>query len=131
MSKWSEVEHMSASAQAFAKAARAAEISVFVDQVIPKLRDTAKACGYALGLHGSLARDLDIIACPWTDRAISADDLIKRLADACKDATGWGYRSGGCTDKPHGRRAFTIIATSDVHLDISVMPLLGKQAEQD
>lgn len=32
----------------------------------------ARELGYALAVHGSLARDLDIIACPWTETATSA-----------------------------------------------------------
>ena len=125
MSKWSEIEHMTAAAQTFAKRTRVAEIAVFMDMVMPRLIDTAKICGYALGVHGSQARDLDIIACPWTEQAVDAEELVKRLAATCREATGWGYQNGHkWTDKPHGRRAITIVGSSDVHLDLSVMPLL-------
>jgi len=30
-------------------------------------------CGYAIAPHGSLARDLDVIAVPWTEDAVSAE----------------------------------------------------------
>lgn len=131
MSKWSEYDNLSLSAQDFNKRTRAAEIAVFVEIALPKLRDTARSLGWVLALHGSQARDLDLVAVPWTDRAVAPDELVKRLGDTCKDATGWGYRSGSWTEKPHGRRAMTIIGSSDVHLDISVMPLVAKPADPE
>ena len=32
-------------------------------------RQAAMDCGWALGLHGSLASDMDIMAMPWTENA--------------------------------------------------------------
>jgi hypothetical protein len=128
MSKWSELDHLSATAQAYQKRSRAASIAVFVELVMPRLIDTAKVCGYALGQHGSQARDLDIIAIPWTDKARDADELVSRLCATMRETTGWGHRSGSdWTAKPHGRRACTIIGDSEVNVDLSVMPLQPKE----
>lgn len=44
--------------------------------MVPRLTEVARDCGYALGVHGSMHRDLDLIAVPWVDEAKSADDLI-------------------------------------------------------
>lgn len=37
------------------------------------LRNAAMDYGWALGLHGSLASDMDIMAMPWTDDADEID----------------------------------------------------------
>ena len=46
------------------------------------LTKVANDNGYAIGLHGSLNRDMDIIACPWTGAAIEPQDLIIKLAQS-------------------------------------------------
>lgn len=50
--------------------------------LIPSLMKAGREVGYALAVHGSLARDLDIIAVPWTDEAVSAERLIMHLMAA-------------------------------------------------
>lgn len=42
------------------------------DPKLPDFRliwEVARGCGYAIGLHGSMKRDVDLIAVPWTDEA--------------------------------------------------------------
>lgn len=132
MSKWSEYDHMSPAAAAYHKRVRRREIAEFVDSVLPALQGTARRSGYALAVHGSQARDLDLIAVPWTERAEDPEMLVRRLGETCAEHTGWGHRGAreGWTEKPHGRLACTIIASSEVHLDISIMPRLVKPADQ-
>lgn len=77
----------------------------------------ARDNGYALALHGSMARDLDVLACPWTDDAVSPDKLVRAFAKA----TG-GYIKGDAFSKPHGRLAYVIVLHDDMYLDVSVMP---------
>jgi hypothetical protein len=89
------------------------------------LSDAANKCGYALGLHGSMNRDLDLIAAPWTDDAVSADQLISRLTE-----TAGGFISNDllCVNpeyRPHGRMAYAIQLGRGLYLDISVMPRKG------
>lgn len=57
-------------------------------QLIEPLRATARRAGYALGVHGSLARDIDIIAAPWTSEAVSAEQLAGRLLRTVKRVLG-------------------------------------------
>ena len=79
--------------------------------------------GYAIGLHGSFTRDLDLIAVPWTERACDPEHLIRRIVDA----TGLKLRDGVAV-KPHGRRAWTLLfpAFGDPRfVDLSVMPRIG------
>lgn len=59
--------------------------------------------GYALAVHGSLHRDLDLIAVAWTEEADSPETLVEML---CQHE-GLIY-SGHWTDKPHGRRAISL-----------------------
>ena len=50
--------------------------------LLPTIREAARELGYAIGLHGSLARDFDIIAVPWTEDAAHPDDLAKAIYKA-------------------------------------------------
>jgi hypothetical protein len=89
------------------------------------LTDAANKCGYALGLHGSMNRDLDLIAVPWTKEAICADQLISALVEASggfllKDAV-----TVNPEFRPHGRLAYAIQLGRGLYIDISVMPRAG------
>lgn len=127
MGEWRHPDHYSDWAKAFAVERMRAEIGVFLDHGLHLLRDAARAHGYALAVHGSLSRDLDLIAVPWTNEASDLDSIVSALAAATKEATGWGHVSGRSdnswrTDKPHGRIAVTILASAELSLDISFMP---------
>lgn len=76
--------------------------------------------GYAIAMHGSFTRDLDLVAIPWTDSACPPDQLVKLIADAADLAI-----SGAPGNKPHGRLAWTLLfkAFGDPRfVDLSVMP---------
>ncbi len=102
--------------------------------LLPALRSKARELGYALGLHGSMVRDLDLIAAPWVDEAVEADVLAKALQDVLG---GWVPREGhevlqwaevAKKGKPHGRVAYTLRFGGDdlMHVDLSVMPRRDK-----
>ena len=75
-----------------------------------ELRVVARAHGYALGLHGSLRRDLDLIAVPWIETPSDEATFVEAMRQAAE-----GYvlpkEAGGSPFglKPHGRRAYTIV----------------------
>ena len=48
-------------------------------------RQAAMDCGWALGLHGSLNSDMDIMAMPWVEDATSAKVMIQHIIDTCFD----------------------------------------------
>jgi hypothetical protein len=127
MGQWSHPKHYSATAQQLEVRTRQAQIAVFKEVVLPRLRETARTAGYALAVHGSEARDLDLLAAPWKDDAVDAATLLRALAATTRDCTGWGFleEAEKWEAKPHGRVAATILGTSDVHLDISVMPCIA------
>lgn len=54
--------------------------------VYPKLRQIAIDNGYTLALHGSMTRDLDLIAIAWTEKAIESKQLIVEFLKALPDA---------------------------------------------
>jgi hypothetical protein len=84
--------------------------------------------GYALAMHGSFTRDLDLIAIPWTHRATDAEHLVRRIAGALDDLDILVKRpeeASQATEKPQGRLAWTLTfkAFGDPRfVDLSVMP---------
>jgi len=95
------------------------------------LEQIARDHGYALAVHGSIHRDMDLIAVPWIDEASDALTLIKAFKEATKTVTihedmDKHYPDCKPTQKPHGRIAYSLhVTNSGMHggyLDISVMP---------
>jgi hypothetical protein len=93
------------------------------------LHDVAKANGYALGIHGTLGRDLDLIAVPWVEEAESHDKLVRDMARAIdgkiysiitikKD--GQNVESPNPVYMPHGRVAWVINMGGGAYIDVSV-----------
>lgn len=75
------------------------------DPELPDIRliwKLAREVGYAVGVHGSLKRDMDLIAAPWTDEAVGNYALIQHLCN------GLGAKMIGIERKPHGRVAVTL-----------------------
>ena len=102
--------------------------------LITALRYIARRCGYALAVHGSLKRDIDLIAVPWRDSAVSPEYLIEELRKGIEIIVGFAREreaDKGChpVKKPCGRLAWSFYTThldEPPYLDISVVP---KQAE--
>lgn len=105
--------------------------------MIPRLTEIARDYGYALGVHGSMHRDLDLIAVPWVDDARSPAELIEALRQEVDGFIVPDGTRGGRYDaetgqfaeaivnnperKPHGRLAWNIHLNGGLVLDISVM----------
>lgn len=95
----------------------------------PLLRAKARVMGYGLAIHGSLVRDMDLVAVPWVDEVESSDALAQALQDVIG---GWLSPSGELYNwrtegkpKPQGRVAYTLRfggADAILHIDLSVMP---------
>lgn len=84
--------------------------------------ESARAKGYAIAVHGSLNRDLDLVAIPWTDGAASAEELVEAIADGLAWVRDDRPVIDGPQEKPHGRKAWTIPFMKNWHVDLSVMP---------
>ena len=94
--------------------------AVFYAAMWDDIRQCAMDCGWAVALHGSLASDMDIMAMPWTDNAVSFGMLVNKI-----DLLFTGENSFGgfitYNEKPHGRIVATIPIWADFYLDISTM----------
>ncbi|TAA11297.1 hypothetical protein EA658_16680 [Pseudoxanthomonas winnipegensis] len=84
----------------------------------PGLAAIARANGYALAVHGSLARDMDLIAVPWTESATAPEDVVAAIEHQFDIK-----RSGPLTPMRHGRMVQTIVVQfGECFIDLSFMP---------
>lgn len=112
----------------------------FYAGIYPGLCDVARAHGYALAIHGTLQRDLDLLAVPWMEEAAA----VERLVDAIREhlgALGYaellefqglpadqaaaiaaGAKNPDTSVKPHGRRAWSLYLAHGSYIDLSVFP---------
>lgn len=109
-----------------------------VKVLLPALREIARRNGYALAVHGSLERDIDLIAAPWREGAAPAEELIRDIFTACYAVLGYAiwphdWKEGAAFEppvgalpnpdrKPHGRLGWVIHLGGGPYLDVSVMP---------
>lgn len=99
----------------------------------PMMVQIARDYGYALAVHGSLHRDFDLVAIPWIEEAADPLTLFKALRQVTTEPAGGDseeddkhWPNGAVTEKPHGRRAYTLHFTNmggfGAYIDLSVMP---------
>lgn len=116
----------------------------------PGLCDIARAHGYALAIHGTVTKDLDLIAVPWTTAAVPAEELMRTLMEhiGAVDYHGLLQRQlpttppeqieklvaaeyarqsdqhgpDGAAQKPHGRKAWNLYLEYGAKVDLSIMP---------
>lgn len=85
---------------------------------VHELQTIVRSCGYCLALHGSMQRDLDAIAVPWTKHATSAETLVDRICEQM----GLTPTNESPSDKDHGRRVWSLLMGEIGFVDFSVMP---------
>lgn len=110
-------------------------------RLIVPLRETAREHGYALGVHGSLARDIDLIAVPWTVEACSQVELAEAIRQKAEEVCGFAFinprekspyaESGRPGCKPHGRLAWAFHLGGGPYIDLSIMPPTGQEASDE
>lgn len=94
-----------------------------LDAILPPIREVAHNHGYAVAVHGSLSRDIDLVAIPWTEVADTPDVLVQAIAGALSGILGRCHRMQGETAKPHGRIAYTLVHGGFIgEIDLSVFP---------
>lgn len=103
-----------------------------LDLILPAMRRAAKDAGYAITVHGSLNRDIDLVAIPWREHNVwTMDALIESLVGAMRGIVGRAHsHDKEWTAKPHGRRAKMLLAwvgENSANIDLSVMPAIEKE----
>lgn len=104
------------------------ELKRIYTSLLPEIRAIARYSGYAIGLHGSMTRDLDLIAVPWTKKYTSPELLISRIERTIcqypeKDKKYYKRKARIATDKPHGRKAYVLHVGFYAYIDLSVITI--------
>ncbi len=112
--------------------------------LIEPLRAVAIRLGYALAVHGSLARDIDLIAVPWTVEAVDQDTLARALIAEVERVNGYAFVLDRVVNvdpydfskrspepKPHGRKGWSIhLGGAGAYVDLSVMPTIPNPVQR-
>jgi len=94
------------------------------------MKKIAEKHGYALTLHGSMNRDLDLLAVPWVEDAEDPEVLVEELREKYDMRAEFDEpKYDKAMDKPHGRKAYTIKLNGPYYVDLSVMPKTDKKGE--
>ena len=86
----------------------------------PGLAEVTREHGYALAVHGSLGRDMDLICIPWIESPSDPGDVVKAITSK------FHIRTVGDPDTTHhGRERWTIsVGFGECLIDLSFMPML-------
>ena len=96
---------------------------IYAACLYPELAESFRTKGWALAVHGSLARDFDLVAIPWHDSPVSQQACVDIICQ---------YHSmkqiGPSIIKSHGRQVFTLaLGFGECFLDLSFMPAMRKR----
>lgn len=84
-----------------------------------ELAELCRRHGYALAVHGSIARDFDLVAIPWIADASEPQVIVDEITSKFAFKEVGGARSV----KEHGRIVYTLLVSfSECFLDFSFMP---------
>ena len=84
----------------------------------PRLAEICRSHGYALAVHGSIARDFDVIAIPWIPEATCPEVVVSEIVDAFAIT-----RSGPPTTTHHGRIQYGLCLCGEGFIDLCFMPI--------
>lgn len=104
------------------------------NKTIDAIRDAGARHGYAIAVHGSLARDIDLVAIPWAEDATDALSLVGAVirAAAAHSPSAQAFLSPhetNPTSRPHGRLCWAIHLADGVYIDLAVMPRSNPEGE--
>ena len=102
------------------KAARAA-MKCF-HNMIDLVTQNAKGHGYCIAVHGSLLRDIDLVAVPWADKVAKPAVLHDSIFKLCRALYPRAYTHPSSEKKPHRRLAWVInLGVGGTYIDLSVI----------
>lgn len=88
---------------------------VYAAATYPMLAAIFQRNGYALAVHGSLARDFDLIAVPWNEAPSDIEDVLKAITKETAMRIIGDYEV-----KPKGRLAYTLsVGFGECAVDLS------------
>lgn len=93
--------------------------AVFYACMWEDMRNADMDCGWALGLHGSLNSDMDIMAMPWVEGAKPVMEMLESIRDLFTDSCLINIVPS--FEKPNNRVVFTMSIWADFYLDINVI----------
>jgi hypothetical protein len=97
-----------------------------LDLIIEPMRVVAAKQRWTIAVHGSLNRDIDLIAVPWEEGAMERDNFVTLLCGVVSGVTGSCLQYNEWQSKPHGRMAKTLLVycgENHMQIDLSVMPI--------
>ncbi len=95
---------------------------LYCSAMYPQLAEVCKEHGYALAVHGSLQNDLDLIAIPWTEEAVTPRKLMNEIQNTL------AIKFDKATNKLYGRKAYEAhVGFGVCRLDFSIFPELLKK----
>ena len=87
---------------------------VYAASLYPELARIFHRHGYALAVHGSVARDFDLIAIPWAEMVSGVNEVLTEVTST------FAIRiCGDRTVKNHGRFAYTLAFCGECAVDLS------------
>ncbi len=82
-----------------------------------EIQSAGRSCGYAIAIHGSMQRDLDVVAIAWTEHAMPPNSLIAHFQNL-----GMTIGPDSPKEKPHGRITYTLLMGGALFMDLSIIP---------
>jgi hypothetical protein len=102
--------------------AKKAYSAAVLEEILEPLRKIARQHGYAIAVHGSLSKDIDLLAVPWVKKASSYEDLANAVCEVFNKYFEHACINGKFTEQPHGRISCAIVmASSPVFIDLSII----------
>lgn len=96
---------------------------VYTAAMYPDLAQIFRDHGWALAVHGSVTRDLDLIAVPWVEKPSPPDGVLAAMKAAIQVDF-----IGGLKPKLHGRTVQTVcVGFGSCYLDLSFMPIVENE----
>ena len=86
----------------------------------PDLAEICRSHGYALAVHGSLARDFDLVAIPGADQIPEPKQIVSEITTRFAVT-----QIGEPTHKGHGRICYTLAWLGEAFMDFSFVPSVG------
>lgn len=84
----------------------------------PGLAKITRTHGYALAVHGTLGRDMDLICVPWVEAPSDPAEVVKEITETFDIRT-----IGEPNTTHHGRERWTVsIGFGECFIDLSFMP---------